>query len=179
MDEIYIHPIYIDYIIINVGYTDKLCNENSLRKLYKNIGLEWDEYDSTIKILYIKYKTSRYNSADNREHTNKGIYWNCSFIDKENVEWIEDDESRKIYQILKDKIGNNENLPMSNCIVIKNIFKEKLPIYDLRMKFEENIASCRHCAFFPNVDIEADFSIMVDGEIKTVKYYNHDTGENY
>lgn len=185
-NEIYIHPIHADYYIFQVGYTKRLCNNKNLRKLYKNVGLGDNDYDSNdpIKILYINYSKYHHIPTEDSSVLTNHTYWNCHFENKDDVEWIKHPESEKIHKILNDKIGENEFIPMDDCIVIKDTsfdendidtFHDRLDNNELKRKFEENILLCEHCGCFPNVHEEIDFTIEVDGKTKRVKYYQHDT----
>lgn len=172
MDKIVKYPKHADYFMFNVGYTDRLCNDESLKKIYKNVGLDEDYFDSDIEILFITYLDYIYNSADRKSRYVNKVEWNCHFEDKNNVKWTENDEAKKIYKILEEKIGNE--LTWTECITIKNPDSD-MQIENIKYQIEDNISSCEHCGGFPSLNSEAHFYILVDGEQKCVKYYDYDT----
>lgn len=173
MDTIHINPINADYYIIYIPDAKQLYTDQNLKNIYQNIGINIDDFDTYIDILFIKSKIYYPIKADRQENVKNVIYWKCSFIDKDDIYWIEHTESRTIYELLSEKLKGQNDIRLDDCLVIKVNDPKDLKIYDFIRKIGENINLCEIYDFFPDITKEADFKIIFNDEIKIVKYIEY------
>lgn len=167
IDGIYFYPLDFDIIVMQIGYLYRIFSDNSLRMIYDDIN---KIYDCKTSILYIDSSSTKISEADNPNVAE--IRWNCDLVDDK---FCEHPISKKIYNLLKDKVGNQ--LDISDCIVFFIDHKEEgfCDSNNMCRLLEDNISSCNHCALFPCLDEEAFFTIKDDEKEYSVKYYSHDT----
>lgn len=135
-----------DYVVYNVGYTDRLCDDDRMNRIWAYMH----KYEMESEILYI------------RNHEEEDPYFKAyRHVESDpGTPLIEHSEARAVYQALRPVTRRG--------IVVK--------LRDMPLAFVHAVMKCRHCACLgPDPYRFTTTYFMLNGAVKSVATLSFDT----